>query len=44
VLPTVPSDQFDTVISDGGIEFENARKSREKRERAQAEAEVPASV
>jgi hypothetical protein len=25
-LPAVPSDQFDTVVSDGGIEFENPRK------------------
>ena len=44
VLPATPSDQFDTVISDGGIEFENARKSAQKRERAQADAEVPASI
>jgi len=36
--PAVESDQFDIVVTDGGIEFENARKSREKRDRAAAEA------
>jgi hypothetical protein len=44
LLPEVASDQFDTVVSDGGIEFENARKSREKRDRAKAETPAPASV
>jgi hypothetical protein len=35
-LPTVPSDQFDIVTSDGAIEFENPRKraAREAAEKA----------
>jgi hypothetical protein len=37
-LPTVPSDQFDIVTSDGGIEFENPRK------RAAREADEKATV
>jgi hypothetical protein len=36
--PAVESDQFDIVVTDGGIEFENARKSQEKRARAEADA------
>jgi hypothetical protein len=33
-LPATPSDQFDIVTSDGGIEFENPRKRREAAEQA----------
>jgi hypothetical protein len=43
VLPTAPSDQFDNVVSDGGIEFENVRPLRD-RERAAADAHAPVTV
>jgi hypothetical protein len=39
-LPVVPSDQFDYVTTDGGIEFEKARLRREAKEEAAEKASV----